>query len=106
MALQIVLGEGCSGSLGRSAETGGEAYTPERYLIEIFTADSRPMRLKSFCKFNGLRLQKINCVYSQGKKKREREIDHTSVGTVGRDCCKWVEQFGGAEFFIPSSDTV
>lgn len=36
-------------------------------LIEIFTAHNRPMSPKSFCKSNGLRLQKINCVYSQKK---------------------------------------
>lgn len=68
------LGKGYSGSLGRSAETGVEAYSHMHYLIEIFTANNRPKSPKSFYKFNGLRLQKINSVYSQKKKKEKLTV--------------------------------
>lgn len=70
-----------SGSLGRSAQPGGEECRQMHYLIDVFTANTRPMSLKSFYKFSRLRLQKMGCVYSQ----KEGKIDCTSVRTIGRD---------------------
>lgn len=98
LALQILPWKGCSGSLGRSAETGGEHTVKCIILIEIFTVHNRPMSPKSFNTLDDLRLKKINCVYSQ---KKQWEFDSTSVGTIGRDCWKWVEQSEGAEFLFP-----